>query len=55
MTSDFMPAARVSHHIYAAWTWAAAALVWLLALGKYLLRDESTPKPPGKCPGKPHR
>jgi uncharacterized protein involved in response to NO len=44
MTSDFIPTVRVSHHIYAAWTWAAAALVWLLALGKYLWRDESAPK-----------
>jgi uncharacterized protein involved in response to NO len=50
MTSDFIPAVRVSHHIYAAWTWAAAAFVWLLALGKYLLIDESTPKPSSKCP-----
>ena len=52
MTSDFIPAVRVSHHIYAAWTWAVAALVWLLALGKYLLLDDSTPKPPSKCPRK---
>lgn len=52
MTSDFMPAVRVSHHIYAAWTWATAAFVWLIALGKYLLLDESTPKPPRKCPRK---
>jgi uncharacterized protein involved in response to NO len=52
MTSDFMPPVRVSHHIYAAWTWAAAASVWLLALGKFLLLDESAPKPPRKCPRK---
>ena len=49
MTSDFMPAVRVSHHIYAAWCWAAAASVWLLGLGKYLLRGEDEP-PPGNCP-----
>ena len=39
MTSDFIPAVRVSHHIYAAWTWAIAGLVWLAALGRYLTRD----------------
>jgi uncharacterized protein involved in response to NO len=44
MTSDFIPAVRVSHHIYAAWTWVAAALVWLLALGKFLLSHEESPK-----------
>ena len=42
MTSDFIPAVRVSHHIYAAWTWATAALVWLVSLGKYLLADEGS-------------
>ncbi len=39
MTSDFIPAVRISHHIYAAWTWAIAGLVWLIALGRYLARD----------------
>lgn len=39
MTSDFLPAVRVSHHIYAAWTWIVAGMVWLGALGPYLLRD----------------
>ena len=29
-TADFFPAILISHHIYAAWTWAAAALFWLL-------------------------
>lgn len=56
MTSDFLPAVKVSHHIYAAWTWAVAALVWLLALAKYLTRDEDSPKPKSRCPrrtGKP--
>jgi uncharacterized protein involved in response to NO len=52
MTADFIPAVRVSHHIYAAWTWVAAAMVWLLALGKYLLLDDSPPKQPSKCPRK---
>jgi len=38
MTSDFIPAVRVSHHIYAAWTWAAAATVWLMALGPSIIQ-----------------
>lgn len=37
MTSDFIPAVRVSHHIYAAWTWAAAGVIWLAALARHLL------------------
>jgi hypothetical protein len=52
MTSDFIPAVRVSHHNYAAWTWVGAATVWLLALGKYLTADESKVKQPSKCPRK---
>jgi len=39
MTSDFIPAVRISHHIYAAWTWAGAGAVWLIALGRYLASD----------------
>jgi uncharacterized protein involved in response to NO len=50
MTSDFIPAVRVSHHIYAAWSWVAAALVWLVALWKYLWRSEQEQKPAGNCP-----
>jgi uncharacterized protein involved in response to NO len=42
MTSDFLPAVRVSHHIYAAWAWAAGGLVWLLALARHLLHEEET-------------
>src|SRR5690606_26132918 len=28
MISDFVPAVRVSHHIYAAWVWAVACVLW---------------------------
>jgi uncharacterized protein involved in response to NO len=42
VTSDFLPAVRVSHHIYAAWAWAAGGLVWLLALARHLLHEEET-------------
>ena len=55
MTSDFIPAVRVSHHNYAAWTWVAAALVWLVALGKHLTRDESGPKLRKACPRRKRR
>lgn len=41
MTSDFIPAVRISHHIYAAWSWVAAALLWLVFVGPLLLQEES--------------
>lgn len=50
MSSDFLPNVRVSHHIYAAWTWVIAAVVWLAALAKYLLRHEDDPRPAKQCP-----
>jgi uncharacterized protein involved in response to NO len=50
MTSDFLPTVRVSHHIYAAWTWIVASLTWLAALVPYLLIDESKPKSEGNRP-----
>lgn len=34
MTSDFVPSVRISHHIYAAWCWALASVIWLAALGR---------------------
>jgi uncharacterized protein involved in response to NO len=55
MTSDFIPAVRVSHHIYAAWTWVAAGAIWLLALGRFLLRDDSGPPKTSRCPRNPKR
>ena len=54
MTSDFIPAVRVSHHVYAAWSWVAAALVWLVALGKYLWATEPDEKPASSCPRRRH-
>ena len=50
MSSDFLPNVRVSHHIYAAWTWAIAGVIWLIALAKYFLRNEESAKPKGTCP-----
>lgn len=52
MSADFLPGVRVSHHIYAAWTWAIAAVIWLLALAKYLFRSEGFAKPKSNCPRK---
>jgi uncharacterized protein involved in response to NO len=50
MSADFLPAVRVSHHIYAAWTWALGGVIWLAALAKYLFRGENPTRTPGKCP-----
>lgn len=52
MSADFLPKIRMSHQIYAAWTWAVLSLIWLSALGRYLLRDEESSKPPSRCPRK---
>ena len=50
MSADFLPAIRVSHHKYAAWTWAIAGIVWLVALAPCLVRDEESAKPRSHCP-----
>lgn len=50
MSADFLPKVQVSHHIYAAWTWALAGVIWLLILAKYLFRSEDNPKPRSNCP-----
>lgn len=50
MSADFLPPQRVSHHIYAAWTWALAAWIWLVALGKWWWWREDQPKPRSPCP-----
>ena len=55
MTSDFLPAVRMTHIIYAAWSWAAGGIIWLAALSKYLLRDESTKKKSSGCPRRKNR
>lgn len=50
MSADFLPSVRISHHIYAAWTWTLAGMVWLAALAKYLGRRDDDPPPRSKCP-----
>lgn len=50
MSADFIAKVQVSHHIYAAWTWALAALIWLAALAKYFFRHDDPAKPKGQCP-----
>ena len=48
VTSDFVPAVRVSHHIYAAWCWAAGCLLWLGFVGRHLIPNNARPtRPPG--------
>jgi uncharacterized protein involved in response to NO len=50
MSADFLPAIRLSHHIYAAWTWAILSVIWMVAPGRYLLRDEESARLPSRCP-----
>jgi uncharacterized protein involved in response to NO len=50
MSADFLPKVQISHYLYAAWTWALAAAIWLLVLAKYLFRNEENPKPRSNCP-----
>ncbi|MBC8128524.1 MAG: NnrS family protein [Gloeobacteraceae cyanobacterium ES-bin-144] len=50
MSCDFLPTLRVSHQIYAAYTWALAALIWLSVLAKHLLRNEDSIRPKFNCP-----
>ncbi len=49
-TADFLPKVRISHQIYAAWTWALAASIWLIALARFFLRNEDTPVRRSQCP-----
>jgi uncharacterized protein involved in response to NO len=42
--SDFLPAVRVSHHVYAAWIWTGGCLVWSGALGRHFLRTDESPE-----------
>lgn len=50
MSADFLPAVRVSHHIYAAWSWALGGAIWLIALAKFFLRTDAPAKPKSNCP-----
>lgn len=52
MTADFIPKVLVSHHIYAAWSWAIGAGLWLAMLGRFLWRSEEDEPKPSKCPRK---
>ena len=53
LTADFIPSVRVSHHIYAAWSWAIGGVIWLIALSKCLFQTEE--RPPSNCPRHRHR
>ena len=50
MSADFLPPQRISHHIYAAWTWTLATWIWFAALGKWLWHREDPTKPRSRCP-----
>jgi hypothetical protein len=49
-SADFLEKVRVSHHIYAAWTWLAVVLLWFWMLGKFLFLDEESAARRGVCP-----
>lgn len=55
MSADLIDSVRISHHIYAAWTWLAVALLWFLMLGRHLFRDDSSAPPRRPCPRRPRR
>ena len=50
MSADFIAKVQVSHHIYAAWTWTLAGLIWLGALAKYFIRHDDPAQPKRQCP-----
>ncbi len=45
MSADFLPNVRVSHHLYAAWSWALGGFIWFVALARYFFRHEDSAKP----------
>lgn len=49
-SSDLFPAVRVSHHIYAAWAWAAGSAVWLIVMVRHVFEGEEEKK--SACPRK---
>ncbi len=49
LSADLIPKVQMSHYIYAAWSWAAGGVLWLVMIAKYLWQQEGTPKPSG-CP-----
>ncbi|MBN8458267.1 MAG: NnrS family protein [Verrucomicrobia bacterium] len=50
MSADLIEKVKISHHIYAAWTWVAATALWFWILARHLFRDESSVKPRSACP-----
>lgn len=50
VTSDFVPAVRISHHIYAAWAWALGCAVWFAALFRYFGKSEEDRPARKACP-----
>ena len=55
MSADLIEQVRVSHYLYAAWTWLVAVLLWFWVLARHLFRNEDTPKPRGACPRRPRK
>lgn len=44
VTADFMPAIRISHHIYAAFCWVLVSLIWAMAVFPFIHRRPPAPK-----------
>ena len=49
LSAELLPKVQVSHHIYAAWSWAIGGMLWLIMIAKYLWQHEGSKKP-SKCP-----
>jgi len=50
LSADLIPKVQISHYIYAAWSWAGAAAIWLTFLSVYLWRQERQQASPSNCP-----
>lgn len=50
LSADLIPKVQISHYIYASWTWAIAALLWTMVLGRFLWKQERDEEKPSKCP-----
>jgi uncharacterized protein involved in response to NO len=50
LSADFMPKMMISHYIYASWSWAIGAAIWLVVLARYLFRNEDSPRRRSRCP-----
>lgn len=50
LSADLIPKVQISHYIYAAWSWAFAAALWLGFVVVHLWRQEREQAAPSRCP-----